>query len=55
MEGILGLAVLVADIWAILKVVQSRAKTGEKVGWTVLILVLPLIGLVIWWFAGPKK
>lgn len=52
--GILGLLILVADIWAIVKTMQSGASTGTKVLWIVLILVLPLLGLIIWLFAGPK-
>lgn len=52
--GIIGLLILIADIWAILKVVQSSATTGVKVLWIVIILVLPLLGLIIWFLAGPK-
>jgi hypothetical protein len=36
------------------KTVQSGASTGAKVFWIVLILVLPLLGLIIWLFAGPR-
>lgn len=52
--GLLGLLILVADIWAIVKTVQSGASTGAKVFWIVLILILPLLGLIIWLFAGPR-
>jgi len=52
--GILGLLLLVAVVWAIVNVVQSGASTGGKVVWIVLILVLPLIGFLIWLFAGPR-
>ncbi|MEO3430951.1 PLDc N-terminal domain-containing protein [Pelagibius sp. CAU 1746] len=52
--GIFGLLLLVADIWAIVKTVQSNASTGAKVFWIVLILILPLLGLIIWFLAGPK-
>jgi hypothetical protein len=45
---------LVAVVWAIVNVVQSGASTGGKVVWIVLILVLPLIGFLIWLFAGPR-
>jgi len=43
--GIVGLLVLAADIWAILNVFQSGASNGAKVGWTLVILVLPVVGL----------
>lgn len=52
--GALGLVVLVLDIWAIVKIMQSGAGTGSKVFWTVLILLLPVVGVLIWWLFGPK-
>jgi hypothetical protein len=52
--GLLGLIILVLDVWAIVRVVQSSASTGTKVLWVIIILVLPVIGLLLWWFAGPK-
>ncbi|WP_085900646.1 PLDc N-terminal domain-containing protein [Kiloniella majae] len=52
--GILGLLLLVANIWAIVKIFQSGATTGSKVLWIVLILLLPVIGLILWFLMGPK-
>ena len=52
--GLLGLIILVADVWAIVKTIQSGASTGTKVLWIVLILILPILGLLIWLVAGPK-
>ena len=52
--GIIGLIILALDIWAIINVIQSGASTGSKVLWVLLILILPLIGLIIWYFAGPR-
>ena len=52
--GIFGFLLLVACIWAIVKTVQSSASTGAKVFWIVLILFLPLLGFIIWLFAGPR-
>ncbi|MEC8878727.1 PLD nuclease N-terminal domain-containing protein [Alloalcanivorax venustensis] len=53
MSKILGLIILVLDILAIVKIVQSGASTGEKILWVILVLVLPVIGLVIWALLGP--
>jgi len=50
--GLLGLIILVADVWAIVKTVGSS--TGGKVFWIVLILILPVLGLIIWLVAGPR-
>ncbi|HSR55724.1 MAG TPA: PLDc N-terminal domain-containing protein [Alphaproteobacteria bacterium] len=52
--GIFGLLVLVADIYAIVKTVQSGAETGAKVLWILIILLLPLIGVILWFLMGPK-
>lgn len=55
MEAIIGIIILIADIWAIVQIVQSSATTGMKAVWVLVILFLPLIGLIIWFFVGPKK
>lgn len=52
--GIGGLIILILDVYAIVKVMGSNASTGAKVGWTVLILLLPLLGVLIWFLFGPK-
>jgi len=49
-----GLLILIFNIWAIVKTVQSTATTGKKVLWIVLIVLLPVIGLILWWLLGPK-
>jgi hypothetical protein len=48
-----GLIVLALDIWALVNILQSGASAGEKVIWLLLIVVLPLIGFIIWFLAGP--
>ena len=53
-QGLWGLIVLAADIWAIINVIQSSASTQAKVLWTLLVLVLPVLGFIIWLLAGPK-
>jgi hypothetical protein len=53
--GILGLIILIANIWAIVHIIGSPATTGAKVLWILLILLLPVIGLIIWLIAGPRR
>ncbi|NND39323.1 MAG: PLDc_N domain-containing protein [Pseudomonadales bacterium] len=53
--GLLGLLVLIADIWVILNIVQSNSTTVKKLVWIVVVLILPVIGLIIWWLAGPRE
>jgi len=52
--GLLGLLILIADVYAVVKTVQSSASTGSKVLWIVLILLLPILGLILWFLFGPK-
>lgn len=52
--GILGLIVLVLNIWAIVKTVQSGASTGAKVLWIVVVLIFPVVGFLVWLLFGPK-
>ena len=52
--GLWGLIVLVADVWAIVNVFQSSEDTPKKVLWTVLVIILPVLGFIIWLIAGPK-
>lgn len=53
--GIFGLLILIADVWAIVNVVQSSSSTGIKVGWVVGILLLPLLGFIAWLIFGPRS
>lgn len=53
--GLLGLIILIADVWAIVHVIGSTASTGAKVLWVVAILLLPVIGLIIWLIMGPRR
>ena len=52
--GLIGLIILIFDIYAIVKTMQSSASTGAKVLWTIVILIFPLLGLLLWLLMGPK-
>ena len=49
-----GILVLIADIWAIVNILQSAADTTKKVIWTVVVLLLPVLGFILWFFMGPR-
>jgi hypothetical protein len=53
-SGLFGLLILAGDIWAIINIIQSDRGTGSKVIWILLVALLPLLGLIIWFFAGPR-
>ena len=48
------LLVLVADVWAILNIARSSASNEKKALWIVLVVLLPLLGLILWYFLGPR-
>ena len=56
-EGFGGLIVLIADVWAIVNILQSGASTGNKVLWTVIVILLPILGFILWfsWGRGPGE
>lgn len=54
-SGVFGILLLALDLWAIISIVGSGRGTGAKVLWILLVLVLPLLGFVIWFFAGPRS
>lgn len=53
-SGFFGLVILVLDVWAIISIVQSPSDTPKKVGWTVLVIIAPVLGFLLWAFFGPR-
>jgi len=52
--SIWGLLVLIGDIWAVLNIFQSSASNEKKLIWILVVLLLPLLGLILWFFLGPR-
>lgn len=50
-----GLALLIADIYAIIQTLKSNSGGGTKLVWVILIIMMPVIGLIIWFIAGPRE
>jgi hypothetical protein len=42
------------DIWAVINVWKNTRSDGVKIGWLLGILLFPIVGFLIWLFAGPK-
>ncbi len=51
--GIFGFILLVADVYAIVKIAQSQATAGIKLLWMALVVFFPLAGLILWFLLGP--
>jgi len=52
---LLGLLIFCADIYAILNIVKSSALTQNKILWCLLVMIFPVLGLILWYAAGPKS
>ena len=52
--GIVGFLVLAGDIWAIINIFQSSASNEKKLIWILAVVLLPLLGLILWFFLGPR-
>ena len=53
--GLLGVIILIADIYAVLKIAQSSATDGKKALWIAAVIVLPVLGLIVWYLMGPGR
>lgn len=53
MRFLIGLALLVATIYAVYNIVTSSAPTAHKVLWSALVILAPLVGIILWALMGP--
>ena len=53
-NGLLGLLILIGDIWAVINILQSSASNEKKLLWILVVVLLPLLGLILWFFLGPR-
>ena len=53
--GVLGVLILVGDIWAVINIFQSSVSNEKKLIWIVAVVLLPVLGLVLWFFLGPRS
>jgi hypothetical protein len=52
-KSLIGIIILIADIYAIVKIAQSSATPLAKALWIVGVLIFPVVGLIVWFLAGP--
>ena len=53
-NGLLGLLILAGDVWAIINIFQSSESNEKKLLWILAVLLLPVLGLILWFFLGPR-
>jgi hypothetical protein len=46
--------VLIADIWAIVSILQGGADTEKKILWTLVVILLPVLGFILWFFMARR-
>ena len=49
-----GLLILAGDIWAIINILQSAVSNEKKLIWIIAVVLLLLLGLILWYFFGPR-
>jgi hypothetical protein len=54
MTGVFGLIIFIFDLVAVTKTLKSQVTPFAKFLWCLLIVTLPVLGLLIWYAAGPK-
>jgi len=52
LSGILAILVLVLNVLAIAQVWRTRIEVGRKIIWSLVIVLLPVVGLVMWFIAA---
>jgi hypothetical protein len=55
MFSLFGIIILVLDIIAIVSILKSGADTGTKLLWVILVILLPVIGMVLYFLMGPGR
>ncbi|RMQ47418.1 hypothetical protein ALQ04_03880 [Pseudomonas cichorii] len=46
--------IVLADIWAVLRVRKSDTNSSNKLLWIVVIVAVPVIGVLLWVLTGPR-
>ena len=49
------LLVTVLDIIAIVSVLKSGADSGTKLLWIILVILLPVLGMILYFLMGPGR
>lgn len=55
MYRLFGILVFILDIIAIVSILKSSAESGTKLLWIVLVVLLPVIGMVLYFLMGPGR
>ena len=51
----LGRMILVLDVMASVSILKSGADSGTKLLWVILVILLPVIGMILYFLMGPGR
>ena len=51
---VVGIILVLVDLWALASIWQTTKPGGIKLLWTVGIMLFPILGLVVWGIFGPR-
>lgn len=52
--SILGVIHLILFVWAVIQILSSSMSIGSKILWTLIVFLLPVIGLILYYLIGRK-
>jgi hypothetical protein len=55
MFSLIGLLILVLDVIALVSLLKSGADTTTKILWLLLIVLLPVLGMILYFLMGPGR
>jgi len=55
MFSLVGLLILVLDVIALVSLLKSGAPTTNKILWALLIILLPVLGMILYFLMGPGR
>ncbi len=53
--GVFGIIHLAIVVYAFMQIFGSTASSGRKVLWVVIVAIFPVVGIIAWYFIGPKS
>lgn len=53
--SICGMAILVADVYALINILDSNVTSGRKLLWGLVVFFMPFVGFILWFFFGPRR
>jgi hypothetical protein len=51
----IGLICFILYVWALFSIIFGRIDLGSKIVWILVLLILPGLGLLIWFLFGPRR